>query len=397
MHLNRLNYLFITLALCCIGALPSLAQSPTKARKLNELNFQGSGYPLGYIHGSVLQLEISEIVSKWKANTSSQLGKDADVVIDSFFAYANFDEAIKTWTPELYDEVLGIAEGSGQAFNDILVLNLLDEFWVYLNDPTLHHCSAIGVPAINGRPTYVSQNMDIENYTDGYQTLIQLNPGRDGPNQMILTFPGLIVLNGMNDQGVGVCVNTLMQLKAASSGVPVAFVIRHILSLTDKEEILEFIQNVPHASGQNYIIGIKNEIYDFEASATKVIQYKPDNKTGVVSHTNHPLVNDDYKNWYLKDGELNLGAKPGKSNSELRLADLEMKMSSNNGVDDSAIMASLRSKDNKNHPVCRSYKEGNFGFTFASVIMTLSEQPYLEVTAGPPDESGYKRIDFSTR
>jgi isopenicillin-N N-acyltransferase-like protein len=47
-----------------------------------------------------------------------------------FFEYAKFEGAIKKWTPDLYDEVEGIAEGSGQKLNDILVLNLLDEFWI---------------------------------------------------------------------------------------------------------------------------------------------------------------------------------------------------------------------------------------------------------------------------
>ncbi len=67
-----------------------------------------------------------------KQNTADNLKKDADQVLKEFFKYAQFTEAIEKYTPELYAEVKGIAEGSGQSFNDIMVLNLLDEFWVYI-------------------------------------------------------------------------------------------------------------------------------------------------------------------------------------------------------------------------------------------------------------------------
>lgn len=318
-----MNQAFLLLLLWCSGTFTAPIQSPVDKRELTELSFEGRGYALGYIHGSVLQNKISLILDQWKVNTTAILGRDADEVIEEFFEYAHFTDTIKKWTPELYKEVQGIAEGSGQSFNDIMVLNLIDEFWVYLNNPNLHHCSSLGVPAKNGNPAYVSQNMDLENFTDGFQTIIQLDPGGDESRQIILTYPGLIVLNGMNESGIGVCVNTLMPLKANATGLPVAFVIRHLLALTDKQEILDFIQKVPHASGQNYIIGIRDEVYDFEASANKVTRYLPDHASDFIGHTNHPLVNDDYKEWFVRKGKLDLGSKPGKSNSELRLASVE--------------------------------------------------------------------------
>jgi isopenicillin-N N-acyltransferase like protein len=55
-----------------------------------------------------------------------------------------------------------------------MILNLLDEFWVYINNIENHHCSGMGVPSINGSASYIAQNMDIEPYTDGYQILLRL-------------------------------------------------------------------------------------------------------------------------------------------------------------------------------------------------------------------------------
>ena len=233
-------------------------------RTLKTVSFSGSGYQLGFQHGKELKKEIGAIIVAWKKNTTKELGKDADLALREFFEYAEFTAAIKKWTPELYEEVRGIAEGSDQPLNDVLVLNLLDEFWIYINNEKNHHCSSLAVPSRNGKPAYISQNMDLEKYTDGFQVLMRLNRTESRPEQLILTHPGLIALNGLNEAGIGVCVNTLMQLKSSSTGLPVAFVIRHIINSTDKEKLLNFIQTVNHASGQNYVIGIKGEIFDFE-------------------------------------------------------------------------------------------------------------------------------------
>jgi predicted choloylglycine hydrolase len=364
-------------------------------REIREISFSGTGYALGLQHGKLLKTEIGEIVKKMKQNTSINLKKDAEQVLTDFFSYANFTESIKKYTPDLYEEIRGIAEGSGQAFRDIMVLNLLDEFWVYINNLENHHCSGMGVPSRNGSTGYIAQNMDIESYTDGYQIVMRLARTTTRPEQLILTHPGLIALNGMNETGIGACMNTLMQLKASSSGLPVAFVVRRIINSTDKEDVLRFIQTVSHASGQNYMIGIRGEVYDFEASANKVVRFDPRNDNGTIYHTNHPMVNDDIKPWFetfhpkLKD-------KPVNSNSYIRLASVQSRVSQATTIDDLLIKETLRSKDDSKNPVCRSVdrKGGSGGFTFGSVIMTLTGNPYLQVTAGPPDESEYKRIGF---
>jgi isopenicillin-N N-acyltransferase like protein len=370
--------------------------SPITKRELREITLTGTGYELGLQHGKLLKKEIGEIVGKWKKNTSDMMGRDADTVLAEFFQYAQFTAAIKKWTPDLYEEVRGIAAGSGQQLNDIMVFNLLDEFWVYQDNISNHHCSGIGVPARNGNSGYIAQNMDIESYTDGYQVLMRLTKTDSRPEQLILIHPGLIALNGMNETGIGACMNTLMQLKAASTGLPVAFIVRRILNSTDKDELLQFMQSVQHASGQNYIIGIRGEVYDFEASANKVVRFDPQNANGTIYHTNHPLANDDVKDWFKKYDPTSKDAiDPGKSNSHIRLTAVQKRVKEASSVDDILIKQTLRSKDDKDNPVCRAPKDG--GFTFGSVIMTLTGIPFLQVTAGPPDESAYKKIEFISK
>lgn len=365
-------------------------------RELRQVTFSGSGYELGLQHGQYFKEEIGEIVQKWKESTKSQLERDPDEVLKEFFVYADFDGSIKKWTPELYEEVRGIADGSGQDFDQIMVFSLVDEFWVYLNSLENHHCSNIGVPSVDGSVSYVAQNMDIEPFTDGYQTLIRMEATATTPEQLVLSHPGLIALNGMNSSGVGMVMNTLMQLNASNSGLPVAFVVRKVLSMTDRDEIIDFITSVNHASGQNYILGVRGEVFNFEASANKVVRFDPGNKNQTVYHTNHPIVNDDVKPWFAQFNPKNVSdTLSATSNSYIRLAALKTRIAETDDVSDDLIKDALRSKDDANNPVCRTLDPKKNGFTFASVVMTLTGEPYLQITAGPPSESEYLKVDFS--
>lgn len=357
------------------------------------IELTGSGYERGLQHGKILKNEIANIVAAWKENVQMNSGKDPEMILDSFFLYASFDNAIKKWTPDLYEEIKGIAEGSGQSFRDIMVLNLLDEFWVYIDDLFNHHCSGVGVPSLAGEPAYIAQNMDLEQYTDGYQVIFRIAGTDSVPEQLILSHAGLIALNGMNRAGIGVCVNTLMQLKASNEGVPVAFIVRRIISSTDRNELIRFIQSVPHASGQNYILGIKNQVFDFEASANKVVRFDPGNPNGSVYHTNHPIVNEDIKPWHKNLLDSTMINNQG--NSLIRFASLEKRMPLVNSGAADTIQVTLRSKDSENFPVCRPMDSR--GGTFASVIMSLGDEPGFKWTVGSPDKMEYVDVPFANQ
>lgn len=381
----------IAIFLLVICFVSSFSQSQYSTREIRVVKLSGRGYNMGLEHGKLLKKEIAEIVLRMKKNTADNLHKDADQVIREFNAYAKFDETIKKYTPELFEEVKGIADGSGQALGDIMVLNLLDEFWVFNDMRDHHHCSGMGIPSIHGSTAYIAQNLDIESYTEGYQILIRLARYDKSPEQLILTHPGCIAMNGMNETGIGACMNTLMDLNASSTGLPVAFIVRRIINSTDKKDLMEFIQNVPHASGQNYIIGIQGDVYDFEASANKVVRFNPNYANGSVYHTNHAIVNEDIKPWFKKlDEKINAGA-----NSMIRLNAVKSRIAHSSTVNDILIKETLRSKDDKNNPVCRTYDVKHGGFTFGSVIMTLTGRPSMQITAGSPDASEYKKIDFT--
>jgi hypothetical protein len=64
------------------------------------------------------------------------------------------------------------------------------------------------------------------------------------PEQYIITCAGLVALNGMNSAGIGLCMNTIMELQASTDGLPVAFMIRGILSQKNGKDAMDFLQKV---------------------------------------------------------------------------------------------------------------------------------------------------------
>ncbi|MBL0268737.1 MAG: hypothetical protein IPP99_08760 [Chitinophagaceae bacterium] len=363
------------------------------------IELKGTAYNRGLQHGTQLKKEIAEVFAKWKLNIRSAVKADPDSTLTAFRNATNFKPATEKYVPDVLKELKGIADGSGQSFEDVFAFQLLDEFWVYLDkqfNTANHHCSGIGVSATANHPAYIAQNMDLENYMHGYQVLLHHEATDQEPEQYILSCAGLIAINGINENGIGLCVNTLMDLQASSAGLPVAFVVRGILGKQNGKDALDFLQSVKHASGQNYILGIKDSVYDFEASSNQVVRFLPKaGESNIVYHTNHALANHDVKDWYKKYHQQVLADSTKNGDSEVRFASLNQRLNKQaSDISTDIIKTTLRSKDNLKNPVCRVYEENGAGFTFSSVIYTLGGKRSVQITYGSPDQSEYKEYFF---
>lgn len=368
---------------------------------LLQLEAGGKGYQRGLHHGTIYKEQIRQLMERWKANIKQTLRADPDSILKKFLQQTDFMPAIRKYTPDLLQEVYGIAAGSGQSFEDTYAFQLPDEFWVFIDamgkDTSLHHCSGIGIPGTKNSPAMISQNLDIDKWMDGFQLLMHIPKSRYGPEQYILTCPGMIGFNGMNEKGIGICVNTIMSLRAGKTGLPVSFMVRALLSKTNEKQVISFLLETPHASGQNYLIGIQDSVYDFEASAAVVKRLLPVDSSGFLIHTNHSLTNEDIKPWYRKYFKAFREGRTLHFNSEARFNSMLKRVSEARKKDMNLIREILRSKDDSKNPVCNAPLPQNGFFTFGSVIMTLSGTPSLQVTAGPPDLSPYQVYYFGKK
>jgi hypothetical protein len=346
-------------------------------------------------HGKTLKDSIHAFVKGWKIDLAERYKMDADAFIKKFVQRTDYLSAMKKWTPALIDEIRGIATGAELAFETMFVLQLIDEYWARGSEVVGEHCSALGISRRGNRPSYLAQNMDLEGFRDGFQTLLHIKYPNSRLQSLVLTHAGLIGLNGLNNHSLGICCNTLGQLANCADGLPVACIVRGVLEQSTEEAALSFLRRVKHASGQNYIVGGPTAVHSLECSAGKVSAFVPKKWPDRVWHTNHPLVNDDYTPKQRKLMEKDPGTAKEPENSAARLQSLERHLAVDAAkIDLELIRTTLLAKDPAAHPVCRPYKSAKDNFTFASTIMVLADKPALHVAAGPPDVHPYQICTF---
>jgi hypothetical protein len=347
------------------------------------IDASGSPRELGRVQGEELRSVIATGIRRWFDVVEPHSRMSGDAFVASFLGATDFVAAIERHAPELLEEVRGIAEGSGQSFDVILAYQMMDEEWAYRvalarsRRASVEACSAVGV--LREGSSLVAQNMDLPSHYDGTQALLRLRPD-GGPAVMVFTPAGMIGTTGLNSAGVGVCVNAMFQVRHASSGLPVGFVLRAMLRKDSAADAIALLKSVPHATGQNYVVGDPESIADYEASPRQVREVPAKNRQ--VAHTNHPLVNDD-----LDPG----GRDDPDSTTIERLKKLEADLSRLGGnvtADDVKRTLSDRSV-----PVC--VPRGSTWMTLGSLVMELAARPVLHYAPGPPADTPYTRVDFN--
>lgn len=378
----------LLLALIGSGAAASAHAPAQEAAKrgVHVLSLRGSPLERGLAHGQALRPEIQHLVRAWKADLEETHGRDPDELIRLFLAETDFVPAIERWTPGLMDEVRGIAQGCEIDFETILAYQLPDEMWANAGEIAREHCTSLGADAQDGRPTFVAQNLDIPTWYHTRVTVLHLEHQGTDLESLVVTVPGLVGANGMNNRAVGVCVNTLLQLKPSRSGLPVAFVVRGVLSRESHAESLEFLHAIEHASGQNYIVAGPEAAPGFECSERLVARFLPFEGARWTYHTNHPLVNENYRPSIL-EALRRSGESPGESPWHCdRFASLQERLKPGTRVDLERIKETLRSRD-PGVPIDNPS-------TYACTIMVLSEEPELHIAPGRPHEVPFEVLRF---
>lgn len=361
------------------------------------LEIEGTPYEIGLAHGRQLKDQIHAVIGLWKDRYGRRTGTDPDSLLSLFMRRSDYVEAIRRYTPDLLEEVRGIADGAGMDFNTVLAFQYLDEVGMNCEDILHDKCTTLGLERTENRPAIVAQNMDLESLRNGFQTVLRMKKSGSDMEVMVFTCAGLIATNGLNSRGLAVCVNALAQLDYRLEGLPVAFVIRGLLDCADLDSAVRFVNGVTHATGQNYMIGTSGGVRSFECSAVSVVEYVPSGGGGAIGHTNHPFVNSDYSPKHraaLADGDPEAAHDV---NSETRFATLSRMLSESAGKTDVARVQEILSSGHPEHPICSPFRDPDWGSTFGSTVMVLGEKPEMFVAPGQPDINPYRRFGFAPK
>jgi isopenicillin-N N-acyltransferase-like protein len=372
---------------------------PSARTNLLRLSLNGTPRQRGRIHGEALRSRIQDLIRVWKDDIGNFLEMNPDTYLKEFHEATNFRPAIERWSQGLLEEVSGIAEGAGIDSPTMFSYQLGDEHYWYQRKKRLQKmgldvgCSALGVFGEPEEPPLLAQNMDIETMYDGAQVLLHIKDPQSPLESFVYTQAGYLALTGLNSRSLGICCNALLQLNYAVDGLPVSFLVRRVLELSDVAEAKEFLAGIKHASGQNYMIGDSRKIESWECSGSKISRFLPVEGATRVCHTNHPLVNDDQSIYRRILEKMPPERRPrGRSNSEVRqefMAQRLKDMSAKITVD--AVKSILGSRE---VPICFENKQGSSGFTFGCLIMELSSPPVLHLSPGPPCSTPFQTLRF---
>lgn len=376
---------------------------------LRFIELTGTPYERGLTHGRALRDDIHALVDLWKADMARTARMEAEEFITLFLAGTDYESAIRAHTPELLDELRGIADGSGVAYTDLFMFQLVDEYWFNAGDILGRRnsgsvdldryssdsiglqppgCTSIGLDRSADRPALTAQNMDIPPFYHGYQMVMEITEPDSGLRTLILTFPGHLGTTAMNDRGVSINVNTLIQLDYGTTGLPVTYVVRGAAACATQPEAVDLVRSVTHASGQNYIVGGPEHVVCLECSAGRKEEFRPFPGAPYTYHTNHPRANTDYSRGYrqwLRERGRTAEQEAGTCRRFIALDERFTAAGDDFSID--LVKTVLSSRDHERDPISNSN-------TFACVIYELGEQPCLHIAPGRPHETPFVIIEF---
>jgi hypothetical protein len=370
----------------------------------------GTPYERGFQHGAELKDAAREHNRRWREVCERETDMPVGDYLKRLYADTDFLPAAKQFAPGLLEEIRGIADGAELPYDEVLARQLSDEepwyrrylkFDIDINTLTFReHCSCIGQLWNENQPTIIAQNMDGLPYYQGTQAILHVKNENSDVEAYILTVAGKLSLCGMNNYGVAVCCNTVSQLNFDPKGLAEDFIVRTILEKKSAEEAIAYLKSIPHASGQNYLLGDPDKIVMVECGQNKVVVIEEHLGNGRFIHTNHPLVNDDTEKW---DKTMALARAYAPQVYE-RLLQSQTTYARYDGLCEMAKAHPRFSKETmiamlSDHsvPICMHGEEYSICATSCVVFTLDREHPVFQATAGPACMHPFETLSFPRR
>lgn len=340
-----------------------------------ELALSGPPRDRGRHHGEELRAAIAEVLGGWFEALAPRI--DPHAFVSEIFAESGLRPPVEHYTPDLYDEVVGIAEGAAQPLETVFAWQLIDECWWYLDKLTGELCGyeACSAMAVNdGSQGFVAQTQDLYRHFDNGQVMLRyLEP--DDLEILAPSGAGLLAYNGVNSAGVAACITTLSQLDHQPGGVSSGFVIPRLLRCRSLGEALDWLAETPLASGNSWVLGTRERSVAVEASAAE-LHISHDGSRAI--HTNHPLRAQP-KYHYARLGS-----------SVDRLNQLDAAVTPEMSLDDLADMY-------RTAPICRSRAGAGLSdeISVATSIFELSDTQRCHIAPGPLDTDNLTTFTMS--
>ncbi|MCC5579475.1 hypothetical protein IMZ11_27965 [Microtetraspora sp. AC03309] len=190
--------------------------------------------------------------------------------------------ATSAWSPELAEEIEGVAEGAGVPLWVVAALNARTEILAVAGTPRGGECSTV---VRTGPRSLGGQTWDWhEELADGWH--VQSVRG-DTVSFTGITEYGILAKIGVNEAGVGVLFNILGHMDDGAHGVPVHLVARRVLGGAESfADAIDILSGAPVSASTVVTVVTADRAACVELSPAGVAVIPPD-ETGRLVHTNH--------------------------------------------------------------------------------------------------------------
>lgn len=249
---------------------------------------------------------------------------------------------------------------------------------------TPQECTAIGVldsRAANGH-TLLAQNWDWHPDQLPY-TLLLITRDERGHEVATLTEAGMLAKSGLNNKGLGVCVNLIgSDRDGQPGGVPYHVLLRSVLEADSLSWATRYVIRAPRSASINLLIGQSHEdggeLLDLELCPGEAGWLHP--QDGILVHANHFESNvpiyDTIKDWGGSSLFRSARARRLLGQGELKPEDVLGVLKDHHG----APLAICRHLDERDAEADRSQ-------TIWTVLMDLDERS-IQLISGPPCKDG---------
>lgn len=211
-----------------------------------------------------------------------------------------FKPNLKTSFPRYYEEMEGIAEGSGQDLRDVIAINIRTEIAFGLFDENSRRpmavagvdgCTTLGWKVADG-DVYLAQNWDWKSRQKPNLIIQRVEPkvpGMDLPRFQMITEAGIIGKIGFNEFGVGTLLNGIRAKGIDNNKMPIHFALRTVLESKTKLEALKQIEAVGLAGSSHILVGDPTGPTGLEATSKGFQEIHADDM-GRVVHANNLIL-----------------------------------------------------------------------------------------------------------
>ena len=288
---------------------------------------------------------------------------------------------VADYAPDMLEELRGISDSSGVDFDDLMLLQVRNQ----LRSEEDAGCTSFAVAPQKSAEGHsiVGQNWDNDPALDPFNIVLTRRPvGK--PALLNITQAGLIAYIGLNDQGIGVCMNTL-PAPSRTIGVPHYFTVREIYEQTSLDNAVQAVRRAQRAIPANIILATPQGPADLEVTTDHVHILRDEQ---LVVHTNHCLhpeliaINQDF---------------PELIESGPRKLRIEHLLGPKRSLRIEEMQAALRDHDNHPLSICRhanEHPENGFWVSVFSVVIE-ADQGRMHLSRGNPCEAPYETYSLN--